>query len=968
MTWVGAAPRMARRVQFRVTCQMSELVVISRATSESLDVSGGSRHDDPVIGTAGVPYIGRTHHRATVAAAFAEPGHIVLICGEAGVGKSSLVAAERAGATTDVIEGSCLQLAGQALPLAALEQIFYARGGWPDAPDDSEQQSPEQRLKAVRQWADALAPSGTAAATTLVIDDLQWADETTCDFLVYLACTATRRGLSLVLTLRDDETPRLDRVEQAVSELTRLPGATFVELQRLDRDETRDLVAALTGSDAVDVETWYEQTQGNPYLLGELVKDPGSRRVKDVLLSRVRGLGPDATELVGLAAIFGLWVPDRQLCRASGLAPRQYGAAVREVVQAGVLVVDGADYAFRHSLMCEAVLAQLLPFERRDLHQRAAEALAENAPDDVVTAAAVSMHWTEAGMPEHAAEWSLRAARAARSRRAFVESWGYYQRAVEFGERAPTLDLALEVAGTARLAGDPAAAAAVLEKALGDGTPDPADRASALERLGCFLWEAGLTARSRSAYAEAAATLGPEVSACHAQVWGAMARAAFIMAEFDEAIRLSEQAVAAARDHDNPAVLADAQVTRGTAGVILGDATALTVLLDGVRLARDVEDRGVLCRAYANLVIAYECASMPAEAVAAALEGLSLLPEYGLELAVGASLACNAANMLIQRGEYQRCAAILDDLLDGRVVQGQALHLHLERAELHLRTGDVVGARRSLTAAAPLEQVDEPAVIAALAAATAEVQASERDHDACFRTVDRALIRLAGTQDRDYRTLLVLIGLRSEADRRVGTPGRPDPRAEHWIDRLAGELGALAPLSDDHINHVAGHLSARNELARARGSDAPADWAAAAELWRAADRPSDEAYCLLRQAESHVAAKQRPQASAAVHRARAIAARLNAAPIVAEADALTARTRLSPAPAPRASVEDHPFGLTDREFEVLALLGTGATNREIARKLFISDRTVGVHVSRVLHKLQVTNRAQAAALAVKVAR
>ena len=95
-----------------------------------------------------------------------------------------------------------------------------------------------------------------------------------------------------------------------------------MELQRLDREETRELVAALTGSDAVDVDAWYEQTQGNPYLLGELVKDPGSRRVKDVLLSRVRSLGPDAAELVGLAAIFGLWVPDQQLCRASELRAR----------------------------------------------------------------------------------------------------------------------------------------------------------------------------------------------------------------------------------------------------------------------------------------------------------------------------------------------------------------------------------------------------------------------------------------------------------------------------------------------------------------------------------------------------------------------------------------------------------------------------------------------------------------------
>ena len=65
--------------------------------------------------------------------------------------------------------------------------------------------------------------------------------------------------------------------------------------------------------------------------------------------------------------------------------------------------------------------------------------------------------------------------------------------------------------------------------------------------------------------------------------------------------------------------------------------------------------------------------------------------------------------------------------------------------------------------------------------------------------------------------------------------------------------------------------------------------------------------------------------------------------------------------------EDLPYGLTEREYEVLQL-GTGATNRQIARELFISERTVGVHVSRVLHKLQVTNRAQAAAVAVRIAR
>jgi DNA-binding CsgD family transcriptional regulator len=929
-----------------------------------------------VIGTASsaVPYIGREEHRAAVAAAFAEAGHVVVIRGEAGVGKSSLVAAERAGAATDVIEGWCMQLAGQPLPLAALEQLFDARGGWPSAAEGpTEQLSSEQRLKAVRQWADALAPGGSTSVTTIVVEDLQWADETTCDFLVYLAVTAGRRRLSLVITLRDDEAPSVGRMPQAVAELSRLPGARILELERLGRDDFAELVTVLTGGERLDLDAWYEQSQGNPYLLGELVKDPGARRVKDVLLSRVRTLGRDATELVGLAAIFGLWVDDHHLHRASALAADRYTAAVHEAIDAGVFVVDGSDYAFRHSLMCEAVLSQLLPVERRLLHERAAQTLGDGPNDDVVTAAAVSLHWAAAGAPDRAAEWSLQAARKARSLNAFTEAWAHYQRALEVGRRLGPdadggLDLALEAAGTARLAGDPAAAASLLEAALAAHPSEGAERASALERLGCFLWEAGLTSRSVTAYAQAAAALGPEVTACHAQVWGALARSSFIMAEFDDAVRLSDRAVSAAREHGTTAVLADALTTRGAAAAFQGRLGALDVLREGVRLARDVEDRAVLCRSYANLILAYEFSGLPTEACDAALEGLGLLPEYGLELAVGAALACNAANMLRRRGHYAQCAAVLAELLDGRVVQGQGLHLHLERAELQLAMGDPVAARASLTAAASLCDVDEPAVVAAVATATAELLRQEGDPDGCYRTVDDALGRLAGTQDKHFRTELVVLGLRNEADRTAAAPGRVDTAGAARIARLAAELDHVEPAADDDVNYAADHRTARNELARAGGVATAEGWADSVRLWRAALRPREEAYALFRQAECHAGAKQRDKAASAATVAREMAGQLGAVPVLADVDALMARSRLSAAPAPRVSAESRPYGLTEREYEILALLGTGATNRQIARRLFISDRTVGVHVSRVLHKLQVTNRAQAAAFAVKVAR
>ena len=74
---------------------------------------------------------------------------------------------------------------------------------------------------------------------------------------------------------------------------------------------------------------------------------------------------------------------------------------------------------------------------------------------------------------------------------------------------------------------------------------------------------------------------------------------------------------------------------------------------------------------------------------------------------------------------------------------------------------------------------------------------------------------------------------------------------------------------------------------------------------------------------------------------------------------LYARKRLDTAP----DAQLQQLELTVREIEVLALLSDGLTNREIGGELFISDKTASVHVSRILSKLGVPNRAAAAAAA-----
>jgi DNA-binding CsgD family transcriptional regulator len=72
------------------------------------------------------------------------------------------------------------------------------------------------------------------------------------------------------------------------------------------------------------------------------------------------------------------------------------------------------------------------------------------------------------------------------------------------------------------------------------------------------------------------------------------------------------------------------------------------------------------------------------------------------------------------------------------------------------------------------------------------------------------------------------------------------------------------------------------------------------------------------------------------------------------------------APALRGGVGGDTFGLSKRETEVLGLIAQGRTNREIGDRLFISQKTVGVHVGNILAKLGVSGRVEAAAVAIRL--
>jgi DNA-binding CsgD family transcriptional regulator len=192
-------------------------------------------------------------------------------------------------------------------------------------------------------------------------------------------------------------------------------------------------------------------------------------------------------------------------------------------------------------------------------------------------------------------------------------------------------------------------------------------------------------------------------------------------------------------------------------------------------------------------------------------------------------------------------------------------------------------------------------------------------------------------------------------------------RALLEADFHLGRVGAAA--EDGGPVEQAWVRSAEAERARADGRPDPLAHEAAADAWQAVHRPYPEALMRWRAGEGHVAASDRDAATAALTRAHTIAAALEAAWLRGEIEGLAARARLQlgdaepDPPGPAADAAEDPFGLTPRERQVLALVARGATNREIGATLFMAEKTASVHVSRILAKLDVRSRTEAAGVA-----
>jgi DNA-binding CsgD family transcriptional regulator len=969
-----------------------------------------------------------------------EPAFAV-IGGEAGVGKTRLLGelagqADRAGFT--VLVGHCIELGAEGLPFAPLVDALraltraipadeLARVVGPAAPGlarllpelapDAAARLPADGIQSAQLLELVLGLLGRLSAArpvTLVLEDLHWADRSTLELVAFLVRSLRAVRVLLVATYRSDELHRRHPLRPLLTGWERVRTVDRVELTRFQRDEVAAQLAAILGAEprAGLVDLVFDRSGGNAYLVEELAGvvrrggDPADLppSLVDVLLSGVDSLSVAAQRLLRTAAVAGKRVPDRLLAGVAGLDEAELFAALREALESHLLVVDqtGHGYEFRHALTRDAVYEDMLPGERVRLHAAYGETLAREpglAGDDTGVAAALAHHWYAALDLPRALPASVSAGQAMASY-APAEAQRHLERALEIWPRVADAEerTGLDQVEVIRLAADAAyqsgavdRSVSLLDQALADlpAEGDSVRRALVIERRALAVRDSGRETEAIAELERALALLPPgDVTRAHAVVLASLAGALLRTSDRDVAAgEVAERAVAAARAAGAAEEEADALISLGLAHCYLGTADEdLEAIRSGLALALARNVPVTALRGYVNLSDVLELRGRHAEAAEAAREGLILADRVGMVRALGAYLIGNLAEPLLRLGRWGEVDQLLDQALSTvpeGVFAATVLQLRAERAAMSGRYADAEADLR--TARGALGSTTDLQFVLPLGYVRASAALGQGDLAAARAAVTESLPAEAFAWAARYAWPLLWLGMRIEADEAVRARDRretvPAPSADRHqvLTALAADLPAATPTARAYQAMLGA------ELARFLGYDDPRPWSAAVTAWEAAQEPYPLAYAWLRRAESESAAGDRQAATRSVRQAAAIAGRIGADPITAEAAALARRARLDPGggPAGRPAAPDPDgagpegaapdgaapgvdelarFGLTDREREVLLLLADGRSNPEIAQALFISPKTASVHVSNILAKLGVGGRVEAAAV------
>jgi DNA-binding NarL/FixJ family response regulator/Tfp pilus assembly protein PilF len=924
---------------------------------------------------------------------------VVLLGGEAGVGKTRLVeeAASRArDAGARVLTGGCVELGGEGLPFMPLADALRAlmRVTPPEQLDDFVGPARLQLARLVPELDPHTAPDASPpgkgetarllelvlgviqriaddAPLMLVIEDLHSADRSTLDLVTLLVHALRGVRVLLVVSFRSDEIHRGHPLRPLVTGWERVRSVRRVELERFTAEEVAGQLEAILGSPPPRrlAELVYDRSEGNAFLVEEILgavqggADPDQLplSLRDVLLARAERLTAPTQRLLRVAAAGGRSVPDRLLAAVAGLDEPELDAALHEAIEHRLLVVDepGHGYVFRHTLTRDAIYGDTLPRERVRIHSAYAAALSADpglagADADGTVATALALHWSAAHDLPRALPACLDAARLAAAY-APAEALRQLERALELWPQVPDAEerCGVDIVEVLQRAGLSAYAAGALDRSVAllgealdelDPDADAERRALLLEAQSAALIDVGRTDEAIAALERAESLLGEEPpTVARAIVLASLATRRMLDAEFERCRVAAERAVAAARAAGAREPEANALVVLGAATAYLDGREGVEVMQAGLRLAEADANHRVALRAHLLMSDALEMLGDHEQAAETAQRGLELATRTGLmRHTFGVYLTFNLAESLFHLGRWAESARHLTNAVDSGVAgpfTGTLLHL---RGRIAVLSGRFEDAEADLLAASRLRTDDEDQFSLQLAFARAELARATGDAGGARELVKTGL---AGAMFDRYQWPLVWLGLRIEAE-----AADPVPERVNALRALAGALTAITPTTRGF------QLLADAEANRA------ADWAPVVAAWREADDPYLLAYALLRHAQRALAAGDRDRGAVPLREAVRLAASLGAAPLLGEARTLARRARIQvDDDGPAAGID--AFGLTEREREVLVLLSEGRSNPQIASELFISPKTASVHVSNILGKLSVASRGEAAAVA-----
>jgi DNA-binding NarL/FixJ family response regulator len=825
--------------------------------------------------------------------AAAGDGRLVVVTGEAGIGKTSLVDGFRASRPDIDWLWSACDGGFTPRPLGPLHEIATRAGGrlrelvTADA----------DRNEVFAEFLDMVVSA--PGLTGVVVEDLHWADEATLDWLAHLSRRLSGVRALLVVTVRDDE-PDDDLLAGVMGRIAAHASTRRINLPRLSADAVRLLA---DGHDAADI---HALTGGNPFYVAELLAmgaDAVPPSVADVVRGRVLHHSPPAQRMLSAAAVLGRPAPAGLLAAVAGVAP----TAVDECVASGTLVPDGHTFAFRHELTRRAVEEAVPRVQATELHRIALLALERESADD----AELAHHAVHAGEVDAILRHARRAGHTAAGASAHREAIVQFKRVLEHADRLTPVERAdLEEALAESLSTRDLWAQAEEHWTRAIATrrtiDEPVPLSRCLRRYAVCLWRLCRTEESRDAERESFELM---------------------------------------RDAADSPERALSYFLRGNSGDLPVDQRR-SILDECARIAKDVGDESLVGRALLG------------QAFVESEQGVVDFDE--LDEALAHALRANDSYLAsaIYTNQYEASIDML--MLDAYSDTYDAALGYCLDHEQHTYSVCMRGSR--VTELMRRGHLDE-AIGLALTTMEETISPVNRMHlgVGLARTGFRAGRPEAREwleetwalgQGNDETFWLVQIATAAaEGAWLVGDPGLVDDRVHAVYERgrandpwVQGELSAwLLRLGHD--------VDLDAVFPEPFSLEHAGEHAAAAEAWHRLGCPFEEAVALT--------CTDEPEA---LRRAQQLFVGIGAAPAAAYVrHALQRQGVRVPTPrGPRATTAAHPAGLTAREAEVLEALREGLTNAEIAKEMYLSQRTVDHHVSSILAKLGVSNRAEAA--------